>query len=71
MQLHEPAWLAEHSEENIDAMLFVLGEDARRLYRRYLVDEVRKMRADGMMPAWIAFDRAMCEIQGRNREVRS
>jgi hypothetical protein len=59
--------MARHSEANIDAMLMVLGDDARRLYRRYLADEVRTMRPDGMLPAWRAFDRAMCEIQHRNR----
>lgn len=62
--------MARHSETNIDAMLMVLGDDARRLYRRYLADEVRTMRPDGMLPAWRAFDRAMCEIQHRNREDR-
>lgn len=64
----EPGWVARHSEANIDAMLAVLGDDARQLYRRYLADEVRTMRLDGMLPAWRAFDRAMCEIQHRNRE---
>ena len=70
MGLFELAWLAEHSEANIDAMLSVLGEDARQLYRRYLADEVRTMRADGLLPAWRAFDRAMCEMQQRTREGR-
>jgi hypothetical protein len=68
--LFEPAWLAEHSEANIDAMLSVLGEDARRLYQRYLVHEVVTMRPGGLLPAWRAFDRAMCELQHRNKEGR-
>jgi len=62
----EPAWLGGHSEANIEAMLGILGDDARQLYRRYLADEVRMMRPEGMLPAWRAFDRAMCEIQHRN-----
>jgi hypothetical protein len=66
----EPDWLAEHSEANIDAMLFVLGKDARQLYQRYLAEEVRTMRTNGLLPAWRAFDRAMCEIQQRTREGR-
>ena len=70
MPVVEPDWLAEHSEANIDAMLSVLGKDARELYRRYLVDEVRKRRAQGLLPAWRAFDRAMVEIQQRTREGR-
>lgn len=64
----EPAWLAGHSEANIDGMLVVLGDDARQLYRRYLADEVRATRPGGLLPAWRAFDRAMCEIQRRKRE---
>ncbi|HEV7805147.1 MAG TPA: hypothetical protein VGO80_04970 [Solirubrobacteraceae bacterium] len=51
-------------------MLVVLGDDARQLYGRYLADEVRTVRPDGMLPAWRAFDRAMCEIQHRNTEGR-
>ena len=70
MSFPDAAWLAGHSEANIDAMLIVLGEDAKHLYRRYLADEVRTMRPGGMLPAWRAFDRAMCEIQRRNKEGR-
>jgi len=62
----EPAWLAGHSEPNIDAILAALGDEARQLYRRYLADEVRAQRPEGILPAWRAFDRAMCEIQRRN-----
>lgn len=51
-------------------MLVVLGDEARLLYRRYLADEVRAMRPGGMLPAWRAFDRAMCEVQRRNGEGR-
>jgi hypothetical protein len=62
----EPSWLAGHSEPNIDALLTALGDEARQLYRCYLADEVRAMRPDGVLPAWRAFDRAMCEIRRRN-----
>jgi hypothetical protein len=62
----EPAWLIGHSEPNIDAILGSLGDEARQLYRRYLADEVRAMRPEGILPAWRAFDRAMCEIRRRN-----
>ena len=67
-QFPEPAWLAEHSEPNIDAIVALLGDDARQLYRRYLADEVRSMRPGGTLPAWRALDRAMCELCRRNRE---
>jgi len=64
----EPSWLARHSEPNIDAMVGVLGNEARRLYRRYLADEIRAQKPSGILPAWRAFDRAMCEIERRTRE---
>jgi len=70
VQFPEPAWLAGHSEPNIEAILVELGDEARSLYRRYLADEVRDMRHGGILPAWRAFDRAMCEIQRRNGEGR-
>jgi len=66
----EPEWLARHSEPNIEEILLALSEDARQLYTRYLADEVRMMRPGGILPAWRAFDRAMCEIQRRNTEGR-
>jgi hypothetical protein len=66
----EPSWLAGHSEPNIDALLVALGDEARQLYRRYLADEVRAKRSSGMLPAWRAFDRAMCEIRRRNTGER-
>ena len=66
----EPTWLAGHSEPNIEAILCALGDEARQLYRRYLADEVRSMRPEGILPAWRAFDRAMCEIRRRNKEGR-
>lgn len=66
LRFPEPAWLTGHSEPNIDAILAALGDDARRLYRRYLADEVRAMQPEGILPAWRAFDRAMCEIRRRN-----
>jgi anthranilate phosphoribosyltransferase len=63
----EPAWLAGHSEPVIDGLLDDLDDDeARRLYRAYLADEVRAPRLGAILPAWRAFDRAMCEILRRN-----
>jgi hypothetical protein len=59
------SWLERHSEPNIDAMLGVLGDEARQLYRSFLADEVRAQRKAGLLPAWRAFDRAICEIQRR------
>lgn len=70
VEFPEPAWLAGHSEPNIDAILAALSDEARLLYRLYLADEVRLMRPDGLLPAWRAFDRAMCEVQRRNKEGR-
>jgi hypothetical protein len=58
----ESSWLARHSEPNIDAMVGVLGDDVRELYRSFLADEVRAQRPAGLLPAWRAFDRALCEI---------
>jgi hypothetical protein len=67
----EPAWLAGHSEPVIDGLLDDLDDDeARRLYRAYLADEVRAPRPGAILPAWRAFDRAMCEILWRNTRGR-
>jgi len=68
LESRDPSWLARHSEPNIDAMVGVLGNEARQLYRRFLADEVRAQRPAGLLPAWRAFDRAMCEIERRTRE---
>jgi tRNA A37 N6-isopentenylltransferase MiaA len=67
----QPAWLAAHSEPNIDAMLELLSDETRRLYRQYLAEEVRAMRPAGMLPAWRAFDRANLEMLRRNKERRA
>ena len=61
----ESTWLERHSEPNIEAMVGVLGDEARQLYRRFLADEVRAQRPAGLLPAWRAFDRAICEIERR------
>jgi len=67
-----PTWLVGHSDPVVDGLLEDLDDDeARRLYRAYLADEVRGRRPSGMLPAWRAFDRAMCEILRRNREGRT
>ena len=62
--------LSGHSEPNIDALVVPLGDEARELYRHHLADEVRAMPPEGVLPAWRAFDRAMCEIRRRNKEGR-
>jgi hypothetical protein len=69
--LPEPAWLVGHSDPVVEQLLEELDDDeARRLYREYLADEVRAMRRTGILRAWHAFDRAMCEILRRNKEGR-
>ena len=67
-----PVWLVGHSDPVVDGLLDDLDDDeARQLYRAYLADEVRGARSNGLLPAWRAFDRAMCEILRRNREGRA
>lgn len=66
----QPAWLAAHTEPNIEAMLELLSDETRRLYRQYLAEEVRAMRP-GVLPAWRAFDRANLEMLRRNNERRA
>jgi len=51
-------------------LLAALGDEAGKLYWFFLADEVRAGRPDGILPAWRAFDRAMCEIRRRNKEGR-
>ena len=64
-----PAWLASHTEPNIEAMVAMLGPETQQLYVRYLADEVRSVRAVGR-PALclLAFTRANREVERRNRE---
>jgi hypothetical protein len=64
----QPAWLAAHTEPNIEAILDMLCDETRRLYRRYLAEEVRAMRPGRMSPAWRAFDRANLEMLRRNKQ---
>jgi hypothetical protein len=63
----QPAWLAAHTEPNIEAMLGLMCDETRRLYRQYLAEEVRAMRP-GILPAWRAFDRANLEMLRRNKQ---
>lgn len=65
-----PAWLVEHSEPHIDAVVEGLSDESRQLYRRYLAEEVRSVTPSVILPAWRAFDRAMCEVLRRNKERR-
>jgi len=72
LRFPQPAWLAGHSTPVIEALLEDQSDEARRLYRRYLADEVRAMRPDSSRaPAWRAFDRALYEaLTGRRWEDR-
>jgi hypothetical protein len=66
-----PAWLAGHSEPNIDDIVQQLGDETQQLYRQYLADEVRAERRPGVHPALRAFDRATVEMLRRNKERRA
>jgi hypothetical protein len=69
--LPEPAWLAGESDPLTEGMLELLSDEARRLYRRYLAEEVRAMRPTARSRAWCAYDRALCEVlRGRSQEAR-
>ena len=65
-----PSWISCHSEPNIDAIVALLDDEMRDLYRGFLIDEIRVQRPGGLLPAWRAFDRAMCELSRRSREGR-
>lgn len=64
----EPAWLAGHSEPNVEDIVSMMSDEAQRLYREYLADEARTPRRAGMHPAWRAFDRMDVEMMRRNKE---
>jgi hypothetical protein len=67
-RLPGPAWLAGHSTPVIDALLEDQSDGVRRLYRRYLADEVRAMAGrSGETAAWRAFDRAIRDDLARVR----
>jgi hypothetical protein len=70
LPLPQPAWLAAHNEPTIEAMLELLCDETRRLYRQYLGEEVRAMRP-GILPAWRAFDRANLEMLRRNTQCQA
>jgi hypothetical protein len=67
----EPAWLASHSEPNINDIVGQLSDEAQRLYREYLADEARSPWRPGLHPAWRAFDRMDVEMMHRNRARRA
>jgi hypothetical protein len=68
--LPAPAWLAAHSEPNIEAMVAMLGAETQQLYVRFLADEVRSVRIPGRpAPCLVAFTRAIREVERRNREA--
>ncbi|HEX8156355.1 MAG TPA: hypothetical protein VF526_03115 [Solirubrobacteraceae bacterium] len=64
----QPAWLAAHTEANIEAMLELLSNATRRLYVQHLTEEVRAMRPGRTLPAWRALDRANLEMLRRNTQ---
>jgi hypothetical protein len=69
-RLPEPSWLAGQSDPVIEGILDVLSDEARRLYRHYLAEEVRADPPGGSGRAWRAFDRAMFEVLRRRQEAR-
>jgi len=62
-----PAWLAKHSQPDIEAIVAMLGPEMQQRYRRCLADEVRSQRA-GAIPACLrALTRANREIERLDR----
>ena len=71
LPLPVPAWLAPHTEPNVEAIVSLLGADTVRLYRRFLAEEVRSPRPSALLPPCLrAFDRATCEVQRTNKAER-
>lgn len=66
----EPPWLVGESEPFVESLLDGLSDEARRLYRVYLADEVRAMTPTVRSRSWRAFDRALVEVLRRRREER-
>jgi len=62
-----PAWLAAHSEPNIEAIVAMLGPEMQQHYRRCLAEEVRAQRTAALPPCLRALTRANREIEGLNR----
>jgi len=62
-----PAWLAAHSEPNIEAIVAMLGPEMQQRYRRCLAEEVRAQRTGALPPCLRALTRANREIECLNR----
>jgi hypothetical protein len=62
-----PAWLAAHSQPDIEAIVAMLGPEHQQHYRRCLADEVRAERAGGLPACLRALTRANREIECLNR----
>jgi hypothetical protein len=63
-----PAWLAAHSDHNIDAIVELLGPGMQQRYRRCLAEEVRRSATGALPPCLRAFTRANRETEVLNRE---
>jgi hypothetical protein len=62
------AWLAPHTDPNIDAIVQMLGPETQQLYLRYLADAVRAgRRAGALPPCLLALTSANQEVERRNR----
>ena len=63
-----PAWLAAHSDANIDAIVALLGAGMQQRYRRCLAEEVRRSPTGGLPACLRAFTRANRQVEALNRE---
>ena len=64
-----PAWLAAHSDPNIEAIVELLGAEVEQRYRRCLAEEVREPPTGEVLPPCLrAFTRANRETEALNRE---
>jgi hypothetical protein len=62
-----PAWLAAHSQPDIQAIVDMLGPEMQQRYRRCLADEVRAQRAGGLPACLRALTRANRETERLHR----
>ncbi|MEY2514752.1 MAG: hypothetical protein QOJ89_2110 [bacterium] len=62
-----PAWLAAHSQPDIEAIVAMLGPEMQQRYRHCLADEVRAERAGGLPACLRALTRANRETERLNR----
>ena len=60
-----PAWLATSSSAFIDEIVESLGDDAQRLYRSNLAEEIRAERPEPPSRAWRALDATVLQLAQR------